>query len=171
MKLIYSLALQCDSSTSDGCGSDVWNYKLVTKNAEIDKKLQNCWILWILVLLYMLIFFPWWNEIYCHVWISHPEGLFMRLLKLLTSKSSCKLGFWKSQASLYHRQLCWQTAYTSIMLKMGVFNLRGNTLLKRFYFPLIMFIKFHAKNAVLIGVFITIFQSLWPLKAVLLLYL
>lgn len=77
-----------------------------------------------------LSFFPCWNEIYYHVWISHPEGLFMRLLKLLTSKSSCKLGFWKSQASLYHRQICWQPAYTSIMQKMGVFNLRGNTLLK-----------------------------------------
>lgn len=104
----------------------------VTSSAQkMQKSTKSCkTTIWILVLLYMLIFFPCRNEIYYHVWISHPEGLFMRLLKLLTSKSSCKLGFWKSQASLYHRQICWQPVYTGIMLKMGVFNLRGNTLLK-----------------------------------------
>lgn len=104
---------------------------VTSSSQKMQKSTKSCkTTIWILVLLYMLIFFLCRNEIYYHVWISHPEGLFMRLLKLLTSKSSCKLGFWKSQASLYHRQICWQPAYTSIMLKMGVFNLRGNTLLK-----------------------------------------
>ncbi len=52
-------------------------------------------------------------------------------LKLLTSSHHAnEVSGRAEQLYTTARYHCWQTAYTSIMLKMGVFNLRGNTLLK-----------------------------------------
>lgn len=76
---MYSPALQRDYSTSNGCGGAACNYELFTENAVIAKKTCKSTI-WTLVLLYVQIFFfPCRNEMYYHFWISHPEGLFMRL--------------------------------------------------------------------------------------------
>jgi len=168
---MYSLALQCDYSTSNGCGGAACNYELFTENAEIAKKTTTCKsTIWILVLLYVQIIFsmPKWNVL--PFLDKPPWGAFHASLdlKLLTSKSSCKLGFWESQASSNHRQICWQTRTQELCWKWGYF-IEWKIYFWRFYFPFIMFIKVFMRLHW--GFHDHFPASLWHVKAILLLYL
>lgn len=120
---------------NNGCEDAVYNYQLVTENAEIAKKLQ-IYHLDACASLCAYLFFPPAGMKFitmCSCLDKPPWGSFHASsdLKLLTSSHHANEVSGRAEhlytTARYH---CWRTAYTSIMLKMGAFNLRGNTLLK-----------------------------------------